>query len=161
MFCVPKVAINAGIFSFATRIPLNSPAKPPARTDNTIAAAAGIPIFIKSTHNTDTVLIIDPTDKSVPWVIITSVCPNAKTRSGAAVIKKVLKLLPEKKPSTCEPKNITNMKIIQTAGGICANFFLESAFIFIHSTPSINVPSLSAENSCRRNSPEMLPFFMT
>ncbi len=80
MLIMPSVAMNGGIFALAIRMPLTVPTSAPA------ASAAGRPIHSGrpawvTTRPMTTVqkVIVVPTDRSIPPVMMTNVTPIAST----------------------------------------------------------------------------------
>jgi len=76
---VPSVAMNAGIFSFATRNPFISPNSAPMRIITGIVAQSGIICFVKRCPaTTEDAIHTVPIERSMPPVAITNVTPSAK-----------------------------------------------------------------------------------
>ena len=73
---VASVTINAGSFSLQTTYPFNIPPIAPISRLNTTANTEGIPVWQNSPRHTEDNAIIEPTERSIPPVRITSVIPS-------------------------------------------------------------------------------------
>jgi len=84
MLSVPSVTMNGGRLILVTSRPLIQPAMRPKTTPMTSARNPGTPLFAAS----DAMIIVDriaiaPTDRSIPAVRMTRVCPRARAATTA------------------------------------------------------------------------------
>ena len=113
---IPSVAINAGIRSFVTRIPLIAPATPPAAMPASIAIGPGTFILtIKWTLTTPLNAITEPTERSIPPPRITIVIPMDAISSQAFCPTMLVMLSMLRKGADWDAKK-RNSSIRETAG---------------------------------------------
>jgi hypothetical protein len=87
---VPRVTMKAGTFSLAMIVPLIRPTAPApataARNPMTTDAKSGSPELnaerMASADNTDAKLITQPTERSMPALMMTNVWPRPSSRTG-------------------------------------------------------------------------------
>jgi hypothetical protein len=99
---VPRVVMRAGMRIFATKNPFSQPQRSPSETDtmnprkigpNPLPPRFTITIFATTPEKTRTL----PTDRSIPAVVITNICPIAIIINTAESEKTVLALYAERK----------------------------------------------------------------
>jgi len=76
---VPKVIIKGGTLSLVTNKPCVSPIREEIIKTTIIAKGTAIPLFIKRATSTPIRATNDPTERSIPPVMITRVSPTAKS----------------------------------------------------------------------------------
>ena len=113
---VPSVTINAGTLALATSTPLTAPhamplstaaTRPAAATPGPLPPMAAITFAATTDENTST----DPTDRSMPEVMITNVIPTPSTAHTATFCDISEKLPVDRKRSPATMENATQMTI--------------------------------------------------
>ena len=78
IICVPSVAMKGGSFSLAIITPLQKPKNTPTTSTRISAGISGQPHSLYATPPSSAEQsIFDPSERSMPPVIITNVTPNA------------------------------------------------------------------------------------
>ena len=76
-FIMPSVGMNGcGRCSLVSSKPLTLPSAPPIPSAASTASAGGTPAFSSNATNTQLSPRMEPTDRSMPAVIITTSCPS-------------------------------------------------------------------------------------
>ena len=80
MLSMPSVAMKGGILAFAMRMPLTAPTRAPAASAAGMPSQSGRPALVTTRPmTTEQKVIVVPTDRSMPPVMITKVTPIART----------------------------------------------------------------------------------